>query len=62
MEFIDDCVYLHACMRDAWVCVRLWMSTYVCARDGACHMYTWNCDASVSHVFDCSSKYSLFVL
>ena len=22
VEFIDDCVYMHACMREAWVCVR----------------------------------------
>ena len=22
VEFIDDCAYMHPCMREAWVCVR----------------------------------------
>ena len=52
---VDDCAYMHACMREAWVCVRSWMSTYVCAC--ACHMCAWDCDVSVSHVFACSSVF-----
>ena len=49
---------MHACMREAWVCVRLWMCTYVCAR--ACHMCACNCNVSVCHVFDCSSIFIFY--
>ena len=49
---------MHACMREAWVCVRSWMCTYVCAR--ACHMFACNCNVNVCHVFDCSSVFFFY--
>ena len=40
VEFIDDCGYMHACMREARVCVRAWIAHL---RVRACHMCACKC-------------------